>query len=649
MLFSCLMLNAQMENTVEWSYSVKENTIEFVAKIESGWHMYGMNIADGGPIKTSFRYENLKGVSVNGHVTSNSKLFSAYDETFQMDLSWYENEAVFIQPISIKSEKYSLDVIIEYMTCSDMMCMPYKKVFTIEGIAPKTIVASTPTVEKTNTEKEISVEEGLENEVEKVVEKDSISAENLAKPYWFSVIDKIKPFESSSNSEPTKSLWWIFLSGLIGGFIALLTPCVWPIIPMTVSFFLKRNASNRKKGVGEAFIYGLSIILIYVLLGAIITLLWGPSKLNDISTNAFFNVVLFLILVLFGISLLGAFELVLPSSWTNKVDTLADKTTGLVSIFFMASTLVLVSFSCTGPIIGTLLVDLASSKSLAAPLLGMFGFSLALSIPFSFFALFPSWLNSLPKSGSWMQTIKITLGVLELAFSLKFLSVADMAYGWGILSRDIFLLIWIVLFMGLAIYLFIAKGKYNPQFTFLRMIISMASLVFSVYMIFGLLGKPLNAISAFLPPMETQHWKLYNYEVNTDFEDYDKAMAFAQTSPKPIFVAFTGYGCVNCRRMEESIWLDDEIYYLLNKEFIMVKLYVDDKTELTERIEIKENGEKVILETVGDKWSYLQRTKFGASAQPYYVILDSNGNPKTGYFQFTRNVKDFKKFLESGL
>lgn len=441
--------------------------------------------------------------------------------------------------------------------------------------------------------------------------------------------------------------------GLVGGFIALFTPCVWPIIPMTVSFFLKR-AKDKKKGIRDAITYGVSIVVIYLALGLAITAIFGASSLNALSTNAVFNVLFCLMLVVFAFSFFGWFELTLPSSWTNKVDNKASSTSGLLSIFLMAFTLTLVSFSCTGPIIGFLLVEVSTSGNIAGPALGMLGFAIALALPFTLFALFPTWLKQASKSGGWMNTIKIVLGFIELAFSLKFFSVADLAYGWGLLDREVFLSLWIVIFGMLGLYLIgVLKFRSDMGSTEAMpvpcIVLGMVSLAFTVYLVPGLWGAPCKAVSAFAPPVNTQDFNLYHNEVEPKYKDYEAGMAAAASQGKPVVIDFTGFGCVNCRKMEASVWTDPQVADKLNNDFILISLYVDDKQPLAKPIEIVENGTKRTLRTVGDKWSYLQRSKFGANAQPFYVIIDNNGNPLAGSYSYDENTGHYMDFLNKGL
>jgi thiol:disulfide interchange protein DsbD len=421
---------------------------------------------------------------------------------------------------------------------------------------------------------------------------------------------------------------------------------------MTVSFFLKRN-DNRKKAVRQSILYGLSIIVIYLLLGLIITAIFGASALNDLSTNAIFNLLFFGLLILFAVSFFGAFEITLPSSWTNKMNSKADNSMGLLSIFFMAFTLVLVSFSCTGPIIGTLLVQAASMGTTVGPAVGMFGFALALAIPFTLFAVFPSRLKELPKSGGWLNSVKVVLGFLELALALKFLSVADLAYHWNILDREVFLALWITIFALLGLYL-LGKIKFphdsDVKFVSIpRIFLAMISFAFAVYLIPGLWGAPLKAISAFSPPLYTQDFNLYKNEVHAKFDDYDSGMQYAKKTGKPVVVDFSGFGCVNCRKMEAAVWTDPHVKDLLEKDYVLITLFVDDKASLPEPIKVNDGGKTRTLKTIGDKWGYLQRHKFGANAQPFYVLLDNDGKPIAKSYGFNESIEEFTKYLKSGL
>lgn len=471
---------------------------------------------------------------------------------------------------------------------------------------------------------------------------------------WQPVIKELKAFNTAQNTD-NASLWYIFFMGIVGGLVALLTPCVWPIIPMTVSFFLKRAKDDRKKGIRDAVTYGLSIIVIYMGLATIVTAAFGPQKLNELATNAPFNIFFFLLLAVFAFSFFGWFELRLPSSWGNAVDNKAAATTGLFSIFLMAFTLSLVSFSCTAPVVGLLLVQAATSGDWVAPAVGMFGFALALALPFTLFALFPSWLKQAPKSGSWMNMVKVVLGFVELAFSLKFLSVADLAYGWHILDRETFLSIWIALFALLGLYL-IGKLKFphdDPDQKAMpvpAIMLGLCSLAFSVYMLPGLWGAPCKAVSAFAPPINTQDFNLAPQTVHAQYTDYEEGMRAAAAAGKPVLVDFTGFGCVNCRKMEAAVWTDSRVAEKLMKDYVLISLYVDDKTPLKQPVEVKRpDGTMRTLRTVGDKWSYLEETKFGYLAQPFYVPLDNQGKPLNGSFSYKEDIPGYLNFLNKGL
>lgn len=658
---------SQILEPIKWKAEIKEaeQQIVFTASIESGWHLYGMNLPEGGPVSTTFKFDKLKGISLTGTPESKSAAITKKDETFGLVLTWYEKQAKFVQKIKITDKSgYLIEGYINYMGCNDESCLPptdYEFSFKGKGETAGAAVDKKPaetsniagqikTLETKDavTANQIAVDTSIANNSPVQVVTESMSDKN---PLWKPVIDELKQMGSINNVADT-SWWFLLISGFIGGLLALLTPCVWPIIPMTVSFFLKRN-KNSKKAIKEAVQYGLSIIVIYLILGLGITLIFGASSLNSLATNAVFNLLFFALLVVFAISFFGAFELVLPSSWTNKIDSKADSTSGLLSIFFMAFTLSLVSFSCTGPIIGTLLVQAASMNSLVGPAIGMFGFALALAIPFTLFAIFPNWLQKLPKSGGWLNTVKVVLGFLELAFALKFFSVADLAYGWGLLDRETFLALWIVIFGLLGLYL-LGKIKLPhdsdlKHVSVTRLIMAMISLAFAIYMIPGLWGAPLKAISAFSPPASTQDFNLYDNEVHPAFTDYESGMAAAAMSGKPVMIDFSGYGCVNCRKMENSVWQDPEVKDLLENKYILITLMVDDKTPLKETIEIQENGKTRKLRTVGDKWSYLQRHKFGANAQPYYILLNAQGQPLAPSYSYNEDIDKYIEFLKSGL
>lgn len=660
---------AQILTPVKWEIKLEDSdssvkTLLFSAKLDNGWHLYDMNLPEGGPISTSFNYETLKGAKTVGSPVPSKKATTVYDEQFEMNLSWYAHEVSFTQKLEITNPKaFKVEGYVEFMACNDENCLPPDKEsfsFNQSNInAEKTLqamakVEDIPAEELADT---VSVVEEVSEDVSvakpnKTADTVGTSSSLVHSDLWEPVIEELKAFGDTTVTAADTSWLFIFFAGFLGGLIALLTPCVWPMIPMTVSFFLKRT-KDRKKAIRDAVTYGVSIIVIYLVLGLLITGIFGASALNDLSTNAIFNIIFFLLLVLFAVSFFGAFEIVLPSSWTNKLDMKADSTTGIISIFFMSFTLVLVSFSCTGPIIGTLLVQAASMGSKVGPAIGMFGFALALSIPFSFFAVFPNMLQSMPKSGGWLNSVKVVLGFLELALALKFLSVADLAYGWRLLDREVFVVLWIVIFALLGFYL-LGKIRFShdselKHVSVPRLFMAIISFGFSIYMIPGLWGAPLKAISAFAPPLYTQDFSLYDNEVHAAFTDYEAGMEYAKRNNKPVMIDFSGYGCVNCRKMEASVWTNIRVKDILEKDYVLITLIVDDKSKLPEPIEIVENGKTRVLRTVGDKWSYLQRSKFGANAQPFYVLLDGDGKPLSPSYAFDEDVSKYIQFLNKGL
>ena len=654
-----LIAISQILEPIKWNieFSESKQEITFNANIETGWHLYNMNLPEGGPVSTTINFDKLTGVKLQGKPVAKTKAISKKDEIFNMELSWFETKASFVQKIVIANKKnYSIVGHVNFMGCNDESCLPPTDVdfsFKSSGEVVEDSETSKPVAIATKPLKVETAEDSAIIDSVSIVSAVSVTnyKDLTSNPLWSSVIKEINKFGNQDTN--TDKTWWIlFIAGFLGGLLALLTPCVWPIIPMTVSFFLKRN-NNTRKAVKDASIYGLSIVVIYLILGIGITLIFGASALNSLATNAIFNLLFFALLVVFAISFFGAFELVLPSSWTNKMDQKADTTSGLVSIFFMAFTLALVSFSCTGPIIGTLLVQAASMNSIAGPAIGMFGFALALAIPFTLFAIFPNWLQKLPKSGGWLNTVKVVLGFLELAFALKFFSVADLAYGWGILDRETFLSLWIALFALLGFYMLgkikLPHDSELKSVSVFRLFSALISFAFAIYMIPGLWGAPLKAISAFAPPASTQDFNIYKNEVHADYTDYESGMAEAARTGKPVMIDFSGFGCVNCRKMENSVWQDEKVKDILENDYILITLMVDDKTPLPEVIEIVENGKNRKLRTLGDKWSYLQRHKFGANAQPFYVLLNNEGKPLGPSYSYNENVDKYIEFLEIGL
>ena len=673
-----LVAQAQILTPVKWKIKLDdkggapEKEIVFTATADKGWHLYDMNLPEGGPVSTSFTFETLNGAELIGQPVPSVKPTTVYDEQFAMNLRWYPGTVSFIQKLKVTDPaKFKVEGEVEFMACNDETCLPPDQIpFSFD----KKSIHVDPALAANSSTTEVDKEDATAIQPDTQVVAEEASELNTPDPaaketpattspkasdsltdspnLWSPVIDQLKSFGDATVSAADTSWLFIFFAGFLGGLIALLTPCVWPMIPMTVSFFLKRT-KDRKKAIRNAITYGLSIIVIYLVMGLLITGIFGASALNDLSTNAIFNILFFLLLVVFAVSFFGAFELVLPASWTSKLDSKADSTTGILSIFFMSFTLVLVSFSCTGPIIGTLLVQAASMGTAVGPAIGMFGFALALSIPFSVFAIFPNMLQSMPKSGGWLNSVKVVLGFLELALALKFLSVADLAYGWRLLDREAFIVLWIVIFSLLGVYL-LGKIKFSHDsevkyVSVPRLFMAIISFAFAIYMVPGLWGAPLKAISAFAPPLYTQDFNLYKNEVHAAFDDYESGMAYAKKVNKPVMIDFSGFGCVNCRKMEASVWTDPKVKQMLENDYVLITLMVDDKTKLPQPIEIQENGKTRKLKTIGDKWSYLQRSKFGSNAQPFYILLNDEGQPLGPSYAFNEDVSKYIQFLQNGL
>ncbi len=651
---------AQIHEPISWSHEIKmtsKTTANVIhrANIENSWHLYGMNLPAGGPKSTIFVYETLINTKLDGPIIAKSNLIEVFDSNFNMNLSWYADEATFIQKIIFpENEKINISGYVEFMACDDTQCLPPDRdEFSLEANHKSLINKEVTKDQETSLSNKTKENEEAKKLLISSNSDESLSQEekeNKIRDYWTPVIDELHSFGKEIGTEKRSSLWWIFFAGIMGGFVALFTPCVWPIIPMTVSFFLKRS-EKKSRGRRDAILYGIAIIVIYVTLGVLITLIFGASALNSMSTNAIFNILFFLLLVVFAISFFGAFEITLPASWSTKIDEKADSTAGFLSILFMAFTLVLVSFSCTGPIIGTLLVEVAGRGSILAPAIGMSGFAFALAIPFTFFAFFPSLLKNMPKSGGWLNKVKVVLAFLELALALKFLSVADLAYGWRILDREVFISLWIVIFTLLGFYL-LGKLRFPnddkvKHTSVLGTFLAIISLAFAVYMVPGLWGAPLKSISAFAPPLSTQDFNLYDDQVHPDFDDYELGMKYAAERDKPVIIDFSGYGCVNCRKMEASVWTHHRVKSTLEEDFVLITLFVDDKTSLKEAYSVVENGKKRTIKTVGDKWSYLQRHKFGANAQPFYVMLNSEGIPINTSYTFDENPNHFIEWLHN--
>ena len=673
-----LVAQAQILTPVKWKIKLDdkggapEKEIVFTATADKGWHLYDMNLPEGGPVSTSFTFETLNGAELIGQPVPSVKPTTVYDEQFAMNLRWYPGTVSFIQKLKVTDPaKFKVEGEVEFMACNDETCLPPDQIpFSFD----KKSIHVDPALAANSSTTEVDKDDATTVQPDTQVVAEDASELNTPDPaaketpattspkasdsltdspnLWSPVIDQLKSFGDATVSAADTSWLFIFFAGFLGGLIALLTPCVWPMIPMTVSFFLKRT-KDRKKAIRDAITYGLSIIVIYLVMGLLITGIFGASALNDLSTNAIFNILFFLLLVVFAVSFFGAFELVLPASWTSKLDSKADSTTGILSIFFMSFTLVLVSFSCTGPIIGTLLVQAASMGTAVGPAIGMFGFALALSIPFSVFAIFPNMLQSMPKSGGWLNSVKVVLGFLELALALKFLSVADLAYGWRLLDREAFIVLWIVIFSLLGVYL-LGKIKFSHDsevkyVSVPRLFMAIISFAFAIYMVPGLWGAPLKAISAFAPPLYTQDFNLYKNEVHAAFDNYESGMAYAKKVNKPVMIDFSGFGCVNCRKMEASVWTDPKVKQMLENDYVLITLMVDDKTKLPQPIEIQENGKTRKLKTIGDKWSYLQRSKFGSNAQPFYILLNDEGQPLGPSYAFNEDVSKYIQFLQNGL
>ena len=670
LLLIAVVAQAQIQEPVKFKSELKtlaagEAEIVFTATIDKGWHVYSTDLGDGGPISATFNVEKISGATVVGKLQPKGKEIASYDKLFEMNVRYFESTAQFVQKLKLTGGDYKIEGFLEFGACNDENCLPPTQVefnFSGKAEAAKGAAAATPAEKVTAPAEDTKPETQLASQTETPADTASTGiiggadgptdinvAGNI--DLWKPVINDLQSYGETTSQEDM-SWFYIFITGFLGGLLALFTPCVWPIIPMTVSFFLKRS-KDKKKGIRDAWTYGASIVVIYVTLGLAITLIFGASALNALSTNAVFNILFCLMLVVFAASFFGAFELTLPSKWSNAVDSKAEATSGLLSIFLMAFTLSLVSFSCTGPIIGFLLVQVSTTGSVVAPAIGMLGFAIALALPFTLFALFPSWLKSMPKSGGWMNVIKVTLGFLELAFALKFLSVADLAYGWRILDRETFLALWIVLFALLGFYL-LGKIKFphdddDTKVGVGRFFMALFSLAFAVYMVPGLWGAPLKAVSAFAPPMQTQDFNLYNNEVHAKFDDYDLGMEYARQHGKPVMLDFTGYGCVNCRKMELAVWTDSKVSDIINNDYVLITLYVDNKTPLTSPVKVTENGRERTLRTVGDKWSYLQRVKFGANAQPFYVLIDNEGRPLNKSYSYDEDIPKYIEFLQTGL
>lgn len=668
LFWATLIATAQFgAEPVKWKFEIVDKglgDVEFIATadIEPGWHMYDVNIPPGGPNPTSLEVDNIQGAQLVGKFQPvNSKLISGFDDLFQMNIGYYDTKATFVQKIKVTDAKaFIFEGDVRSQACNDEECTPPLPVsfnFDAKSLTKSsnlTSITSSKTIP--SSQKEVENEENTTAAVVPLTPLTQATKSNEAlqsSDLWKPVIDELSVYGAAGAVNSSDSMIWLFILGMGGGLLALMTPCVWPLIPMTVSFFLKRNKKDKKKAFADALTYGIGIIIIYVGLGLLITALFGASALNDLSTSAVFNIIFGLLLIFFAASFLGAFEIVLPASWSNKIDSKAESTTGFLSIFFMAFTLALVSFSCTGPVIGTVLVQAANTGEMLAPTIVMFGFALALAIPFSLFALFPSWLNSMPKSGGWLNSVKVVLGFLELALALKFFSVADMAYGWRLLDREVFLVLWIVIFALLGFYL-LGKLRFKhddpvESLSVSRFFLAIVPLAFAIYLVPGLWGAPLRTISAFSPPILTQDFNLYDGSVHAKFDDYDAGMEYAKKVGKPVLLDFSGWGCVNCRKMEANVWVDPRVKKILEDDYVLITLMVDDKTRLAEPYTVEENGRETKIKTIGDKWSYFQRHKFGTNSQPYYIPLNDQGKPVGYSYAFDEDIDEYLNFLNTGL
>lgn len=629
--------NAQMLEPIVWSSTIKmtsnnEGVMTFKASIDDGWHLYSFDLPENGPNATKISFEKTSGIELLGEIVPSRQPIDTVDLVFNIRVGWWDADVEFSQKFKVLEEgKYDIAGEIYFQACNGETC-----------IAPTT---------ETFDFKEGQIQ--TTQDVNNVPQSQNVVVNESSSSSWWQPTN-VPASNAQTPQTTTNAPWWqIFLWGFLGGLAALITPCVWPLIPMTVSFFLKKN-KTKAKSIKDAAIYGISIIVIYLVLGLAITLIFGAGKLNELATDPIFNMIFFALLVVFGISFLGAFDIKLPSKWSNSIDNKVESTTGFISIFFMAFTLALVSFSCTGPLIGTLLVEAASIGDISGPAIGMAGFAIALAIPFTLFAIFPSWLKEMPKSGGWLNSVKVVLGFLELALALKFLSVADLCAGWGILDREVFLVLWIVIFAMLGFYL-LGKIKFShdsdlPYVSVPRLFMAIVSFAFVVYLIPGLWGAPLKSVSAFVPPLKTQDFNLYGGGFK-EFDDFDEGMRYAQEQGMPVLVDFTGYGCVNCRKMESAVFDTDKVRSVLEDNYVLIKLVVDDKTQLSDPFTINVEGKEKLIDQVGKKWSYLQQHKFGANSQPYYIVLDNAGNALTPYQAYDpeEDADAFANWLKDGI
>ncbi len=661
-------LHSQIINPVRWSFSkekLEDNRYElvFTASMDAGWSIYGFDLEPGGPIPTSIEFEDSDKYKLVGDL-KHPEPEVKYDPNFNMDIPMFSDVVNIRQIVEVLSaEPFRLSGEVVYMACDDTQCLPPDYLdfsFRLVGVQHIEEVAEVPDREHAEEKAEKPVTQELEEVTDTIVYEERPVAEDV----YYEVED----------TRQQRSVWWNFILGFMGGLLALLTPCVFPMIPLTVSFFL-RNAGNRTKALRDALFYGFSIIFIYVVVGIAVSVLFGADRLNAAATSPGFNLFFFVLLIFFAAAFFGAFELQLPSKWTNKLDSKADQTGGLAGVFLMGLIFVLVSFSCTGPIVGTLLVEAALSRDVLAPALGMTGFSVALAIPFTLFAIFPTALKSLPKSGGWMNAVKVVLGFIVLAFAMKFFAVADAVGQWDILSREGFIVIWIAIFIMLGLYLIgVIRFAHDSKLEHLsvpRLFLAIASFAFVFYLLPGLWGAQLTTVSSFLPPMTKQSFNITQPVAAPDaaqivyegesvqegphglmaFTDYDEGMAFAKEKNKPVFLDFTGLGCANCRKMEAAVWSDPRVLERLRNNFIKISLYVDDRTRLPEEEQFvsKSMGRERTIRTVGQKWSVFQAERYNVNTQPYYVILDHDENMLAEPRGYNTNIDEYIEFLDEGV
>lgn len=640
MLLGLLSLTAKGADGVEWTADAVSDTgnaghIVVTAKVADGYHFYSF-APEGGYNSLEIKVEGNDAVLSTGDPSASIAPETHYEESQGAELSSWSKDVSFTIPFTFEADKgYKINLKIRYQACDSTACL-----------TPKTVNLTLTGNGYAESENSDTAEAAQANQTENGEGNNGeLTTDAAINTQWWSPVKTTTP---TTDQSP----WAILVLGFVGGLAALLTPCVWPLIPMTLSFFLKQKKGGRFNS--GALTYGAAIVVIYLVLGIAITLIFGAGKLNELSTNAIFNIIFFLLLVVFAISFFGAFDIKLPQKWSNAMDSKAESTSGIISIFFMAFTLVLVSFSCTGPIIGTLLVEAASQGNILGPALGMGGFALGLAVPFTLFAFFPGMLKEMPKSGGWLNSVKVVLGFCELILSLKFLSVADMAYGWRILDREVFISIWIVLFVMLGLYLLgklrFSHDEKKDHVGVGRFILAIFPLAFAVYLLPGLWGAPLKACSAFVPPLETQDFNLYTHDSQyVEFSDYDEGMAYAEEHHMPVLLDFSGYGCVNCRNMEAAVFDTEQVRGMLAENFVVIKLMVDDKKELVRPMKVTAGGSDYTLETVGEKWAFLQSYKFGANSQPYYIVLDNAGQPLTDPIYYDNSVEKFMLWLNEGL